>query len=184
MADRIKDTFKLALAQLNPVVGDLEGNLAKARAARASAAASGADLIAFTELYLTGYPIEDLALKPALQRTARAACEDFACDTADGGPAILVGLPWGEPPFVYNAVALLDRGRIEAVRFKNNLPNYGVFDEKRVFAAGPIPEPIEVRGLKLGVPVCEDIWSGEATRALAQAGAELLIVPNGSPYWI
>ncbi len=184
MADRIKDSFKLALAQLNPVVGDLEGNVEKARAARASAAASGADLIAFTELYLTGYPIEDLALKPALQRTARAACEDFARDTADGGPAILVGLPWGEPPFVYNAVALLDRGRIEAVRFKNNLPNYGVFDEKRVFAAGPIPEPIEVRGLKLGVPVCEDIWSGEVTRALAQAGAELLIVPNGSPYWI
>ncbi|HZP10675.1 nitrilase-related carbon-nitrogen hydrolase, partial [Methyloceanibacter sp.] len=139
MADRIKDTFKLALAQLNPVVGDLEGNLAKARAARASAAASGADLIAFSELYLTGYPIEDLALKPALQQAAHAACEEFARDTADGGPAVLVGLPWGEPPFVYNAVALLDHGRIETVRYKNNLPNYGVFDEKRVFAPGPMP---------------------------------------------
>jgi NAD+ synthase len=184
MADRIEDSFKLALAQLNPVVGDLEGNLAKARAARASAAAAGADLIAFTELYLTGYPIEDLALKPALQRAARAACEEFARDTADGGPAVLVGLPWGEPPFVYNAVALLDRGRIEAVRYKYNLPNYGVFDEKRVFAPGPLPEPVEVGGLKFGVPVCEDIWSEEVTRTLAASGAEFLIVPNGSPYWM
>ena len=180
----IKDSFKLALAQLNPVVGDLEENLRKARQARAQAAASGADLIAFTELYLTGYPIEDLVLKPALQKAARAACEELAGDTGDGGPAILIGLPWGDGPFVYNAVALLDRGRIESVRYKNNLPNYGVFDEKRVFAQGPSPEPIDFRGVKLGVPICEDIWSEEVCEALAQAGAGLLIVPNGSPYWI
>jgi NAD+ synthase len=184
MAHQIKDSFKLALAQLNPVVGDLEGNLKKARQARAQAAASGADLIAFTELYLTGYPIEDLVLKPALQKAARAACEELAHDTGDGGPAILIGLPWGDGPFVYNAVALLDRGRIESVRYKNNLPNYGVFDEKRVFAPGPSPEPIDFRGVKLGVPICEDIWSEEVCEALAQAGAGLLIVPNGSPYWI
>jgi NAD+ synthase len=180
----IKDSFKLALAQLNPVVGDLEENLRKARQARAQAAASGANLIAFTELYLTGYPIEDLVLKPALQKAARAACEELAGDTGDGGPAILIGLPWGDGPFVYNAVALLDRGRIESVRYKNNLPNYGVFDEKRVFAQGPSPEPIDFRGVKLGVPICEDIWSEEVCEALAQAGAGLLIVPNGSPYWI
>jgi NAD+ synthase len=184
MAHQIKDSFKLALAQLNPVVGDLEGNLKKARQARAQAAASGADLIAFTELYLTGYPIEDLVLKPALQKGARAACEELAHDTGDGGPAILIGLPWGDGPFVYNAVALLDRGRIESVRYKNNLPNYGVFDEKRVFAPGPSPEPIDFRGVKLGVPICEDIWSEEVCEALAQAGAGLLIVPNGSPYWM
>jgi NAD+ synthase len=184
MAHQIKDSFKLALAQLNPVVGDLEGNLKKARQARAQAAASGADLIAFTELYLTGYPIEDLVLKPALQKAARAACEELAHDTGDGGPAILIGLPWGDGPFVYNAVALLDRGRIESVRYKNNLPNYGVFDEKRVFAPGPSPEPIDFRGVKLGVPICEDIWSEEVCEALAQAGAGLLIVPNGSPYWM
>jgi NAD+ synthase len=184
MAHQIKDSFKLALAQLNPVVGDLEGNLKKARQARAQAAASGADLIAFTELYLTGYPIEDLVLKPALQKAARAACEELAYDTGDGGPAILIGLPWGDGPFVYNAVALLDRGRIESVRYKNNLPNYGVFDEKRVFAPGPSPEPIDFRGVKLGVPICEDIWSEEVCEALAQAGAGLLIVPNGSPYWM
>lgn len=184
MTKRIKDSFKLALAQLNAVVGDIEGNVKRAREIRARGAEAGADLIAFTELYLTGYPIEDLVLKPALQLAAREACDALARDTGDGGPAILMGLPWGEPPFVYNAVALLDGGRIETVRYKYNLPNYGVFDEKRVFAAGPLPQPIVFRGVKIGVPVCEDIWSEEACQALAQAGAELLIVPNGSPYWM
>jgi NAD+ synthase len=184
MTGAIKDSFKLALAQANPVVGDMAGNLRKARDARAHAAEAGADLIAFTELYLTGYPIEDLVLKPALQKAAREACEEFARDTGDGGPAILVGLPWGDSPFVYNAVALLDKGRIETVRYKNNLPNYGVFDEKRVFAPGPIPEPIDFRGVRIGVPICEDIWSEEVCEGLAQTGAGLLIVPNGSPYWM
>jgi NAD+ synthase len=178
------ESFELALAQLNPVVGDIDGNLKKARAARAEAAAKGSNLIAFTELYLTGYPIEDLVLKPAFQRAAREACEAFARDTSDGGPAVLVGLPWAEGPFVHNAVAYLDQGRIETVRLKYNLPNYGVFDEKRVFAPGPLPEPIVVRGVSLGVPVCEDIWSEEVCGALAKAGAGLLIVPNGSPYWM
>jgi NAD+ synthase len=112
------DSFKLALAQLNPVAGDIDGNLRKARAARTEAAAKSADLIAFTELYLTGYPIEDLVLKPALPAAAREACEAFARDTSDGGPAVLVGLPWAEGPLVYNAVAYLDRGRIEAVQLK------------------------------------------------------------------
>ncbi len=152
---------------------------------RARRGAAGADLIAFTELYLTGYPIEDLVLKPALQQAAREACEALARDTRGRRPGhARSGLPWAEGPFVYNAVALLDRGRIEAVRFKNNLPNYGVFDEKRVFAPGPLPEPIDFRGVKIGVPVCEDIWSEEVCEALAKAGAELLIVPNGSPYWM
>ena len=184
MTKAIKDKFKLALAQLNPLVGDIDGNARKAREARARAAEAGADLIVFTELFLTGYPIEDLVLKPALQNAAREACEALARDTADGGPAMLMGLPWGEAPFVYNAVALLDGGRVAEVRYKNNLPNYGVFDEKRVFAPGPMPAPIEFRGIKLGVPICEDIWSEEVCAALKQAGAEILIVPNGSPYWV
>src|SRR3989337_1596772 len=173
MAHSINDSFKLALAQLKAVVGDIEGNLKKARDARARAAQVGADLIAFTELYLTGYPIEDLVLKPALQGAARDACDQLARETADGGPAVLTGLPWGDPPFVYNAVALLDGGRIAEVRYKYNLPNYGVFDEKRVFAPGPLPQPIEFRGVKIGMPICEDIWSEEACEALALGGAEL-----------
>jgi NAD+ synthase len=184
MAQVIKDKLTLALAQLNPMVGDIEGNVTRAREARARAAKDGADLVAFTELYLTGYPIEDLVLKPALQEAARAACEALAADTKDGGPALLVGLPWGEEASVYNAVALLDAGRIEAVRYKYNLPNYGVFDEKRVFAPGPLPQPIAFRGVQIGVPVCEDVWSDEVCETLALEGAELLIVPNGSPYWM
>jgi NAD+ synthase len=184
MTGDTKASFKLALAQLNPVVGDIEGNLAKARKVRGPLGRAGADLIVFTELFLTGYPLEDLVLKPALQKAAREACEALAQDTADGGPAILMGLPWGEAPFVYNAVALLDGGRISAVRYKNNLPNYGVFDEKRVFAPGPVPAPIPFRGISLGVPICEDIWSEEICESLVQAGAEILIVPNGSPYWM
>ena len=182
MTKKITDSFKLALAQLNPVVGDIDGNIDRARDARAKAKA--ADLIAYSELFITGYPIEDLVLKPALQRAAREACEVLAKDTEDGGPAMLIGLPWAEGPFVYNAMALLDHGRIEAIRFKTNLPNYGVFDEKRVFAPGPFQDPIDFRGLNIGVPVCEDIWSEEVCRAMAKAGAELLIVPNGSPYWM
>jgi len=123
-------------------------------------------------------------LKPALQRAAQEALEALARDTKDGGPGMLIGLPFADGLFVYNAQALLDRGRVEALRFKNNLPNYGVFDEKRVFAPGPMPAPIEFRGLKIGVPVCEDIWSEDVCRALAGSGGELLIVPNGSPYWM
>jgi NAD+ synthase len=183
MTHAIKDKFTLALAQLNPVVGDLKGNLGRARDARRRAAEARADLVVFTELYLTGYPPEDLVLKPALLSAAHEACEALARDTKDG-PAVLMGLPWGEGASVYNAVALLDGGRIEAVRYKYNLPNYGVFDEKRVFAPGPMPEPIAFRGVTLGVPICEDIWGGEVCATLAREGAELLIVPNGSPYWI
>ena len=123
MTGDTKDRLKLALAQLNPVVGDIEGNLEKAREARAALSKTGADLIVFTELFLTGYPLEDLVLKPALQHAAREACEALARDTADGGPALLMGLPWGEGGLVYNAMAFLHGGRIETVRYKNNLPN-------------------------------------------------------------
>src|SRR6185436_11850905 len=116
MAKTITNSFKLALAQLNPVVGDIAGNHAKAREARVRAAEAGADLIVFTELYLTGYPIEDLVLKPALQQAAQQALESLARDTKDGGPAMLMGLPFADGLFIYNAQALLDRGRIEALR--------------------------------------------------------------------
>jgi NAD+ synthase len=174
------DRFRIALAQLNPVMGDIAGNLAMARAARAKAA--GADVILFSELFIVGYSPEDLVLKPALQEDARAAVEALAKDTDDGGPAILIGTPWVDGGKLYNAVALLDGGRVASLTFKHDLPNYGVFDEKRVFAAGPLPKPLMVRGVALGVPICEDIWTQEVTDALAQTGAEILCVPNGSPF--
>ncbi|KAF0227690.1 MAG: hypothetical protein FD175_2603 [Beijerinckiaceae bacterium] len=178
MADRLV----IALAQLNPVMGDIAGNLAKARAARAEAAASGADLVMFSELFLIGYPPEDLVTKSALEQACRAALDELARETADGGPAVLIGLPWKEGDKLHNAFAALDGGRITGVRFKVDLPNYGVFDEKRVFDPGPMPGPLSVRGVRIGLPICEDIWDAEVVECLAETGAEILLVPNGSPY--
>jgi len=180
MTDRSIGRYRIALAQLNPVMGDITGNLKRARAARASAV--GADVILFSELFIVGYSPEDLVLKPALQEDARAAVEELARDTADGGPAILMGAPWVEEGKLYNAVLLLDGGKVAGKSFKVDLPNYGVFDEKRVFVPGPSPRPLTVRGVSLGVPVCEDIWKQEVTACLAEAGAEILCVPNGSPF--
>ena len=95
---------------------------------------------------------------------------------------MIVGTPWVEGGKLYNAVALLDGGRIAALRFKVDLPNYGVFDEKRVFAPGPLPGPVSFRGVRLGVPICEDIWGPEPVECIAETGGEILLVPNGSPY--
>ncbi|MGO3934564.1 NAD+ synthase [Rhodopseudomonas pseudopalustris] len=178
----------ISLAQLNPTVGDIAGNAAMARAARAQAAAEGAELVVFPELFISGYPPEDLVLKPAFQTACRAAVEDLARETADGGPAMLIGSPWLDGGKLYNACALLDGGRIAAIRTKVNLPNYGVFDEKRVFSRGPVSGPMTIRGVRVGVPICEDTWLEESedyenvVECLAETGAEILIVPNGSPY--
>jgi NAD+ synthase len=180
--------FTVTLAQLNPIVGDISGNADKARAARARAGADGADVVVFPELFIAGYPPEDLVLKPAFQAACRAAVEALARETADGGPAMLIGTPWVDDGKLYNACVLLDGGRIAALRFKVNLPNYGVFDEKRVFARGPVAGPVTIRGVRVGVPICEDTWMEESAdyenvvECLAETGAEILIVPNGSPY--
>ncbi len=176
------DRFRIALAQLNPIMGDIHGNLTKARAARAEAAKQGADVILFPELYIVGYPPEDLVLKPALQSDAREAIEKFAADTADAGPAVLIGAPWAQDGKLYNAFLLLDAGTIAAKTFKHDLPNYGVFDEKRVFVPGPLPGPFNIRGVRVGVPICEDIWTADVVECLAETGAEILAVPNGSPF--
>jgi NAD+ synthase len=176
------DSLAIALAQLNPVVGDLDGNVARLRQARQEAAAAGADLVIGTELCLSGYPPEDLVLKPFFQTRCREAAEALATDTGDGGPALIVGCPWVEDGRIYNAALLLDGGKIAAVRRKVDLPNYGVFDEKRVFAASPPQGPIAFRGVRLGVMVCEDMWTPDVSETLAESGAEILIVINGSPY--
>ena len=176
------DRLALTIAQLDPVVGDIAGNADKARRARAKAAGDGADLVVFSELFICGYPPEDLVLKPALQEACRGAIEALAADTADGGPAMLIGTPWVEDGKLYNAVALLDGGRVAGLRLKVDLPNYGVFDEKRVFAPGPMPGPVNFRGVRLGVPICEDIWGPEPVECISETGGEILLVPNGSPY--
>src|SRR5206468_3542578 len=176
------DRLAIALAQLNPTVGDVTGNTEKVRRARAIAAEQDADLIIFPELFIAGYPPEDLVLKPAFQAACRAAVEALARETGSG-PSVLVGAPWVDEGKLYNAHLLLEGGKITAARYKVDLPNYGVFDEKRVFAPGPKPGPIVLRGVRIGIPVCEDIWGADVVECVSETGGEILLVPNGSPYW-
>ena len=174
------DRLTIALAQLNASVGELAGNADAILAARALVPA--ADLLVTPELSIVGYPPEDLVLKPALVEAAKVQVERLAQATADGGPALLVGAPWAEEGKLYNAMLLLDGGRIAGITRKHDLPNYGTFDEKRLFSAGPLPGPMNLRGVRIGVPVCEDMWTPDVCECLAETGAELLIVPNGSPF--
>ena len=170
----------IALAQVGQRMGDLSANADAVLAARS--AAPEADLVAVPELQIVGYPPEDLVLKPALVERARAELDRLAAATADGGPALLVGLPWAEEERLHNSVALLDGGLIAAVRHKVALPTYGTFDEARLFAPGPLPEPVDFRGCRLGLPICEDAWLPDVPRHLKARGAELLLSVNGSPF--
>jgi len=175
-------TLTIAFAQINPTVGDVSGNAALVRQRRDEAARLGADLVVYPELALTGYPPEDLVLRPALLESAASALRELERESqAPGSPGLVVGLPWPSHEGVHNAVALVSDGRSE-LRFKHELPNYGVFDEKRVFAPGPLPMPVSFRSVQLGLPICEDIWFGDVTGHLARNGAELLLSPNGSPF--
>lgn len=178
------DVLRIAVAQSNPTVGDIAGNLAKAREARADAARHGADLVLFTELFISGYPPEDLVMKPAFLDACERAVREFAEETGDGGPGVVIGVPLARGALRHNSVMVLDGGKVTAERHKVDLPNYGEFDEKRVFHEGPMPGPVDFRGVRLGIPVCEDIWGDLGVcETLAESGAEILLVPNGSPYY-
>lgn len=172
--------LKIAIATINPIVGDIDGNAARILDVRERSA--DADLIVYSELVLTGYPPEDLVLKPAFQRDAMDKAVELAAITKDGGPALLISSIWIEGGKLYNSSLLLDKGTIAAIRHKRDLPNYGVFDEKRVFSRGACPEPIEFKGLKLGVLTCEDLWWEEVTQYLADKHSDILVSLNGSPY--
>ena len=174
--------MKIALAQIGTHLGDVTANVARIRRARADAAAMGADLVVTPEFSVGGYPPEDLVRKPAFVELCEAAIADLARDTADGGPGLVVGGPWRDGDKLYNAAYVLENGHVLARRAKHELPNYGVFDEKRVFDAGPSPGPVAFRGVRLGLMVCEDFWLPAVSETLAESGAELLLSINGSPF--
>jgi NAD+ synthase len=176
------DTLKIALAQINLHVGQVDANLAKIRAARTEGARLGADLVVTPELCIAGYPTEDLVRKPAFVERCEAALAALAADTADGGPGLIVGGPRWEGEKLYNAAFLLDGGKVVAWRAKHELPNYGVFDDKRVFDMGAAPGPVAFRGFRLGMMICEDWWFPAVSETLAESGAEILLSINGSPY--
>ncbi len=174
--------LSIALAQINPTVGDVDGNIVLIREARAKAAAEGADMVVAGELTISGYPPEDLVLKPAFLDRLVEKVTALAAETDDDGPALIIGAPWRDEGKLYNAVMLLNQGEIAAIRYKHLLPTYGVFDEDRVFDRGPVPGPISFKGVRLGVMICEDMWEPDVTECLDESGAEILVVINGSPF--
>jgi NAD+ synthase len=174
-------TFRLSLAQMNATVGDLQGNAAKARDAWRTARDAGADLVAFPEMFLTGYQLQDLVIKPAFAADVQRVLAQLALDCADG-PALAIGgpLPGGDKPF--NGYFVLQGGKVTAQVLKHHLPNYKVFDEKRYYHSGHPAGPVRVGPLRIGIPICEDAWYEDVCETLAETGAEILLVPNGSPY--
>ena len=176
------DHLRIALAQLNPVVGDIEGNMAMLINSRKEAARKGVELLVASELSITGYPPEDLVLRREFISKVEEAVLHLAAKTGDSGPGLLIGAPWRDEGKLYNAALLLDEGKVTARRYKHELPNYGVFDEQRIFEAGPLAGPVSFRGVRLGIMLCEDMWFEDVSETLAESGAEILIVLNGSPY--
>ncbi|EKE43905.1 NAD(+) synthase [Oceaniovalibus guishaninsula JLT2003] len=175
------DRFRLTLGQQNPTVGDLDGNADKALAVWREGRAAGADMVALPEMFLSGYQVQDLVLKPAFTAHCRAVLERLARDAADG-PALGIGAPWVEAGVIFNAYHVLKDGEVAARVFKHHRPNYNVFDEVRTFAEGPVAGPYRIGDMRIGTPICEDAWYPDVTETLAETGAELLLVPNGSPY--
>ena len=176
------DVTSIALAQLNPHLGNIGANVARLLDARRDAAAVGADIIVTPEMYLSGYPCDDLVLRSDFMAGVAAGLSDLAVVTSDGGPAIIVGAPHAEDGVITNAVFVIDDGAVTARRDKVNLPNYGVFDDKRNFVPGAMPGPVLVRGRRVGLPVCEDIWTPDVVECLAESGAEIIISLNASPF--
>ena len=176
------DTFRITLGQLNPTVGDIAGNAAKAHKAWEAGCTANADLVALPEMFITGYNAQDLVMKPAFHRTAMQAVEDLAKACSDG-PALAIGAPWAEDGKLFNAYLICKEGRIASKVLKHELPNETVFDEVRIFDAGPLGGPYSVGNTRIGSPICEDSWHTDVAETLAESGAEFLLVPNGSPYY-
>lgn len=178
MADR----FRITLGQLNPTVGDIDGNAAKARSAWQAGKDAGADLVALPEMFITGYNAQDLVMKPAFHVAAMRAVQALAVDCADG-PALAIGSPWAEGAALFNAYLICKAGRVTSRVLKHHLPNETVFDEMRIFDVGPMGGPYSLGDVRIGSPICEDAWHPDVAETLQETGAEFLLVPNGSPYY-
>ena len=176
------DSFRLTLAQLNPTVGDLAGNAALALDAWKIGRDAGANLVALTEMFITGYNTQDLVTKPAFVDAALVELENLAVRCADG-PALAIGGPYREDDKLFNAYYILKGGKIVSKSLKHHLPNETVFDEVRIFDAGPLGGPYSVSNTRIGSPICEDAWHEDVAETLAESGAEFLLIPNGSPYY-
>ncbi|MEM7683736.1 MAG: NAD+ synthase, partial [Pseudomonadota bacterium] len=185
-----RDRLRISLVQANPIAGDIAGNLVQAQAALSAGEAAGADLVVLPEMFLSGYQLLDLSVRPAFLRDVQAAIDILAAGMKPGGAALAIGAPipgsTAEPgqdhAGAYNAVMLLQDGAVRTTFRKHHRPNYGVFDEKRLYLEGPAPGPIEINGCRVGIPICEDMWFPDVAETLEEAGAEILVVPNGSPY--
>jgi NAD+ synthase len=178
----MRDTFRLTLAQLNPTVGDLQGNAAKAHAAWQEGKAAGAQMVALPEMFITGYNTQDLIMKPAFHEAAIEAVQALAAQCADG-PALAIGSPWVQDGKLFNAYLICQGGKISAQVLKHHLPNETVFDEVRLYTSADMQGPYSVEGVRIGSPICEDSWHEDVSETLEETGAEFLLVPNGSPYY-
>ncbi len=178
MADR----FRITLAQLNPTVGDIDGNRAKALTAWHAGREADADLVAFPEMFITGYNTQDLVMRPVFNQAAMEAVRTLAEECADG-PAVAIGGPWVEGDKLFNAYFVLKGGNIVSKVLKHHLPNETVFDEVRLFDSGPMGGPYAVGNVRVGSPICEDGWHEDVAETLEETGAEFLLIPNGSPYF-
>ncbi len=177
----MKDTFELALAQDSPTVGALDTNAGRIIEIWRQTADRGADMVAFPEMFLSGYPVQDLVLKPAFVEACQRRIPLIA-EACKDGPAVAFGAPVIESGRRHNAYFVLDRGEVAARILKHRLPNTEVFDEARQFDPGPVCGPYRVGPVRIGTPICEDAWSEDVCETLAESGAEILLVPNGSPY--
>ena len=181
MSQLLKNKMKIALAQLNPKVGDVKGNISKLISIR-NDLSKDVDIIVVPELYVTGYPIDDLVLRNDFLELVENEISDLARLTNDGKAAIILGSPRKDEDKIRNSVFVLDQGKILSFRDKHNLPNTGVFDEQRIFTPGSLSGPVKIRETLVGLPICEDIWNETVIDCLSETGAEIIISINASPY--